>query len=115
MADTDDLIIFRKHYDFMCYFFPVIDNFPKREKFALCTRIKNRVFNILDLIVDANETYGSNIRFLNRIDNELKKLKFQVRFAKDRKHLSIRKHEIVIKKLDEIGRLLGGWIKSCKK
>jgi hypothetical protein len=115
LADTEDLIIFQKHYDFMCYFFPVIDNFPKREKFTLCTRLKNRVYKILDLIIDANETQGSNIRFLNRIDMELKKLKIQVRFAKDRKHLSPRKQEIVIKKIDEIGRLLGGWIKSCKK
>jgi hypothetical protein len=77
--------------------------------------LKNRVYKILDLIIDANETQGSNIRFLNRIDMELKKLKIQVRFAKDRKHLSPRKQEIVIKKIDEIGRLLGGWIKSCKK
>jgi len=115
LADPEDLDIYQKHYDFMCYFFPVIDNFPKYEKFVLCTSIKNITLKIFDLIIEANETYGSKLRFLNRIDLQLKKLKLQVRFAKDMTHLSPRKHKIVVKKIDEIGRLLGGWIKSCKK
>jgi len=114
LADTDDLVIFRKHYDFTLYFYPVIDNFPKREKFAMCTKLKNKLYRIMDLIIDANETQGSKIRFLDRIDDELKKLKVQIRLAKDMHYLSIRKHKIVVKKIDEIGRLLGGWIKSCK-
>lgn len=115
MADPEDLDIYQKHYDFMCYFFPVVDNFPKREKFVLCTSIKNITLKIFDLIIEANETYGSKLRFLNRIDLQLEKLRLQVRFAKDMTHLSPRKYEIVVKKIDEIGCLLGGWIKSCKK
>lgn len=69
----------------------------------------------MDLIIEANETQGSKKRFLDRIDDQLKKLRVQIRLAKDMKYLSIRKHEIIVKKLDEIGRLLGGWIKSCDK
>ena len=80
----------------------------------MCTKLKNKLYRIMDLIIDANETQGSKIRFLDRIDDELKKLKVQIRLAKDMHYLSIRKHKIVVKKIDEIGRLLGGWIKSCK-
>ncbi|WP_347814041.1 diversity-generating retroelement protein Avd [Halanaerobium saccharolyticum] len=107
-----NLTIQQKLYDLMKWFFPIVDNFPKYEKFVLCTQIKNLVLEISKLIIEANKS-KSKVRFLNRIDVKIEQLRMLIRFAHDRKYLSHKKYENVSKKIDEIGRMLGGWIKSC--
>ena len=95
----------------MEWFFPIVDNFPKYEKFVLCTQIKNLVLEIARIIIRANKS-SSKKRFLYRIDVKLEELKLLIRFAHERKYLSHGKYENASKKVAEIGRLLGGWIKS---
>jgi four helix bundle protein len=98
----------------MVWFFPIVDNFPKYEKFVLCTQIKNSVLDISKIIIEANKTRGSKVRFLHRIDVRLEQLRMLIRFAHERKYLNHSKYENVSKKVDEVGRMLGGWIKSCE-
>ena len=37
------MILYQKVYDFMIYFFPIVERFPKHEKFTLQTQVKNSV------------------------------------------------------------------------
>lgn len=46
----EKLVIYQKVYDFMLYLFPIIDRFPKYEKFVLCTQLKNCVLEIARII-----------------------------------------------------------------
>ena len=95
----------------MVWFFPIVDNFPKYEKFVLCTQIKNLVLDIARIIITAQKS-KSKLRFLYRIDVKIEELRFLVRFAHERKYLSHKKYENTAKKVNEIGKILGGWIKS---
>ena len=95
----------------MCWFFPIVDNFPKFEKFVLCTQIKNLVLEISRIIIRANKS-KSKKRFLYRIYVKLEELRLLIRFAHEREYLSHKKYELASKKVNEIGRLLGGWLKS---
>jgi hypothetical protein len=44
----------------------------------------------------------------------LEKLRFMTRLAKDLHYLDLRRHEFVARSLDEIGRLVGGWMKASR-
>ncbi|MBI3584181.1 MAG: diversity-generating retroelement protein Avd [Nitrospinae bacterium] len=107
----ENLIIYQKVYDFALYFFPIVDKFPKYEKFVLCTHIKNCVLDIARGIIRTNKSRNKK-PLMYDIDVKLEELKFLIRFAHDRKHLSHKSYEHSGKLIAEIGRLLGGWIKS---
>lgn len=40
----------------MLYVYPIIDRFPKREKFALCTNLKNTILRLHSLIIRTNKS-----------------------------------------------------------
>jgi hypothetical protein len=107
----DNLIIYQKIYDFTLYLFPIIDRFPKFEKFVLCTHIKSRVLDVAKLIIRANKSRNKK-PLLFDIDVAIEEIKFLLRLSHDRKYISHRSYEHGSKLLLEIGRLLGGWIKN---
>jgi hypothetical protein len=51
---------------------------------------------------------------LNEANLKLEILRFQIRLAKDLKCLQVKSYAFAAKQLDEIGRLVGGWLKSGK-
>jgi hypothetical protein len=50
----DDLIIYQKTYDFMLWFHPVINKFPKSQRFVLGQRIENKILDLFHLMIIAN-------------------------------------------------------------
>ncbi|MDP3013723.1 MAG: diversity-generating retroelement protein Avd [Candidatus Subteraquimicrobiales bacterium] len=106
-----NLIIYQKLYDFTLYLFPIIDKFPKHEKFVMCTHIKSCVLDMAREIIRANKSRNKK-QLLYDVDVKIEELKFLLRLAYDRKYLSHNSYEHSGKLVAEIGRLLGGWIKS---
>jgi len=106
----NDLIIYQKMYDLILYSFPIIDRFPKKQKFVLGQQIQNCMINIARLIVHANKLKSRRPK-LYEIDVELEKLRLLVRLAKDMGFMSINKYGNHAVKIDEIGKILGGWMK----
>lgn len=105
------LVLYQKYYDFMLYIFPVIDKFPKREKFALCSEMKNVVLKLNSLIIRTNKSRKKK-QGAYEIDICLEELRMLIRFSHDRKFLSRKSYEFSSKLLLEIGKILGGWIKQ---
>jgi len=106
-----NLTIYQRVYDFMLYLFPIVDRFPRYEKFVLCTQIKNCVLEIARKIIRANKSRNKR-PLLYDIDVSIEELRMLIRFSHDRKYLSHKSYEETSKRVNEIGRLLGGWIKS---
>jgi hypothetical protein len=50
---------------------------------------------------------------LGRVNLLLEKLRFLVRIAKDLRYLDLRRYEHAARAIDEIGRLVGGWIRGA--
>jgi len=113
MSESRELIIYQKHYDLMFYSFPIIGRFPKDQRFVLGQQILNAMLAIGMMIVHANKLRQKKGK-LYEIDIELEKLRFLIRLAKDLKMMSISKYGHHCERLDEIGRLLGGWLKSAE-
>lgn len=108
-----DMILYQKVYDFMLYLFPLVDRFPKYEKFALQTQIKNSVYRLLRLTVDIQKS-RQKARYLYEFDKELEFLRTLVAFSNDKKpsYMSAQSRKTTMEKLLEIGKIVGGMIKK---
>ena len=111
MSRTNELIIYQKHYDLMLYSFPIIGRFPKEQLFVLGQQIENAMLDIGMMIVHANKLRQKK-EMLYELDIALEKLRFLIRLSKDLKMMSVSKYGHHCERIDEIGKLLGGWIKS---
>lgn len=105
-----ELKIKQKFEDAIQYIYIALRQFPKSEKFTLAADIKRSAFRILELIIRCNKS-RNKIKILYDIDVELEILKSLIRLARELEFLQFRKYEIISKYLDEVGRMLGGWIK----
>lgn len=108
----EELKILQKTYDMIKYGNQCLLQFPRAERYALAAEIKQSMYKILRLIIQANKQ--RNKRQLQiEIDTELDVLRTFIRLAADKQtaYLPLRKYEIWSKQLNEIGRMLGGWMK----
>lgn len=109
-----DLIIYQKLYDLMLYAMPIVNRFPKSQRFVLGQQIQNTMIGIAMLIVQANAERDKK-RTLWRIDVELEKLRLLIRLAKDLNMLPVKQYGLLSERVSELGRLLGGWTRSAQK
>jgi len=112
----EELIILEKTKEMLSYGNQALVSFPKSERFSLVVDIKNSMYAIFRLCIVANKKYYKKTT-LQDLDIEVEVLRGFLAYAvsPDVKYLSIRKYEIWSKKVNEIGKILGGWIKSQKK
>jgi four helix bundle protein len=103
--------IFHKIYEFIIWIYPTINKFPKSQRFVLGQRMENVVLDILELLIEAKLS-KIRISFLQKSSVKLDKLRILMRLTKDLKFISVKEYEFGCKQIDEIGRMLGGWIKS---
>lgn len=111
----EDLKILQKTYDMIQYGYICLRQFPKSEKHTLAAEIKQSMYRLLKLIITANKKYYKKTT-LQEIDVELEFLRYMIRLSADTelRFLPFKKYENWLKMLNEIGRMLGGWIKSSK-
>lgn len=107
----DDLIIFQKVYDLILWLYPAVNKFPKSQRFVLGQRIENTVLEILKGIIQANQE-SNKLPYLKQVSIDLDKLRILVRLSKDLKFINIRQYRFVAEKINEIGKILGGWMKK---
>ena len=108
-----ELVIVEKSSDCFKYLHNALNYFPKSEKFVLAADIRNEFFGMLSLFLTANKSQYKK-KFLYDADVKLDLLRFKLRAAKDLQLLKLKQYEILSRQLTEIGKMLGGWIKSAK-
>ena len=89
--------------------------FPKHSKHTLGSKIDFLFLETIEFIVKAN--YADKIEkliSLKRASVKLDLLKFFLQIAWEVKSLDNKKYIRLSEKLNEIGKMLGGWIKSIK-
>lgn len=93
------------------YGYIVIRHFPKAEKHCLGAEIRNTMWQLQRLIVTAIKRYHKKTT-LSELDVELAILRRQVRTAKDMRFIDLKKYEHWSRMLVELGKMIGGWIRS---
>ena len=110
----DELKILQKAFDMMEYAYGALAQFPKSEKFTLCVDIKRCMDTILERIIEANKKYYKKTT-LQELDVAVEKLKVYIRLSYRLGFLPNKKYEIWSGQAGEIGKMVGGWIKSQNK
>ncbi len=84
----------------------------------MARRVEESAFAFYDLLLQAGrlpeERREEKRQLLLRADLELDRLRLSVRMCQDLKLLSFKQYEYCAGQLVEIGRLLGGWLKTRK-
>ena len=107
-----DLILYKKTEVLLHEVYPVLKNFPKAEKFALCQEIKQAFYTLLRNILLANNIRHKRRHYQEEADAYIKLLLVLFNVAKKQKYITQKKNYQIQIKLEEIGRILGGWMKS---
>ena len=113
--DFFDISIIHKTYKFYVLLHDVVSKFPKRERHSMGQDCEQTALHLLRLLFRANSQQGrQRLVLLHDIDTELKMLKTFVRLAFDIKAISDRQYLDLQAALQEIGKMLGGWIKQTQ-
>ena len=101
----------------MVYSKNLTNKFPKSEKFDLSTDIKQEIYMCIRKTIYAWKERNNEKRmiYLNQIDVELYVLKSLTRIAYEFKYITPHNYMVWNEKIAEIGKMLGGWIKTCQK
>jgi four helix bundle protein len=98
----------------MEYAYLALAQFPRSEKQAIVADVKRCMDRLLERAIEANKKYYKK-NTLQEMDVELAKLKKYIRLTYRLKFLPFKKYRIWTEKTKEIGRMLGGWIKSIRR
>lgn len=111
MAET--LKIQQKWEDLAAYLYVLLRHIPKSERFTLGADIRASIWLGLRLIIQANSSRTNRLERLEKLDEEIKVLQGMIRTGRSLKVIDSKKYKISSVYLVEIGRMLGGWIKSA--
>jgi len=99
------------HFQFLLWLIPAIEKFPRTQKFLLGDRIQRTALDVLESLVEATYTRDRKGHLI-RANLGIEKLRFLFRLSVELSHLDRKRYAYAARTLDEIGRLVGGWIKA---
>jgi len=111
MRKDQELIVITKTYDLILWSCNHTIKFPRNHRFVLGERIERNLYDLLETLIRAKYTKHRQ-RLLEDANLTLEILRFQMRLAKDLQCLKINCYGFAAKSIDEIGRLVGGWLRS---
>ena len=93
----------------------MIDHFPKKSRPVLGQKIESVILEVLELVSLA--AYSGNTeknKALMKASLKVDFLKILIRLAYETQTIDQKKYILLEEKLQEIGKMLGGWLKSLK-
>ena len=118
MPNVDNrLVIYQKFTNLIYYSKNLLNKYPKSERFDLSSDIKNILYTTLRNIIFAWKAYDNNekLRYLRQIDVDLLILKSLITISYKYQYITQKNYMVWNENISEIGKLVGGWIKSCQK
>lgn len=110
-----DIPIFKKTYDLYKEFYNLRLSVPKQDRYTLWQKCESLLIEVLEGILFASQQSKlEKLPTLEKTSVRLNFLRICIRLMKDVKAIDGKKYVIIEANLDEIGRMLGGWIKSTK-
>jgi hypothetical protein len=105
--------LFVKTYDFLLWLAQETLRFPRSQRFTLAQRLENEGLELLKRLTFARLGLNKSEN-LTVCDGQIQVLRVLLRMARDLQVMSFAKYENGIRQLEELGRLLGDWIKRDK-
>ena len=106
-------VVVGKAYDFVLWLLPKVEGFPRSHRFTLGERLSAHGLDILTLLTEAAYA-GSKQELLGHANRKINSARLLLRLSKDLKMLSGDAYAFAAERLDEIGRMTGGWRKQAQ-
>jgi hypothetical protein len=125
MGIHSEAILSRKYIEMAKLLNIYLNHFPRFERYALANNIRNTTYEIYDLITEAQKRYIKKTTLTN-LDITHQKLRMQVYLAnelgyfafkdgrQDEKIDASHRYLAISRLIDEVGRIIGGWINKLK-
>ncbi len=98
-------------HQILLWIIPVLDQFPRSRRFTLGERIESGLLYVLECLIEAAYTRAKNTPLV-QANRRLEVVRHLWRLAYELKTISLRRYELGIKQLLDLGRQIGGWEKS---
>ncbi len=109
----NDVSIVQKVYDFYREFYQTFPSMPKQDRHVLGSKIQQITLELLeDLISASHQGKQNKLEYLSKASTKLDLLKLLLRLAEDIKSIPTKRYLALSELLQEIGKMLGGWIRS---
>jgi hypothetical protein len=110
-----ELPVLKKSYELYKTFHEYRKVISKSDRFTIFERSEDLIIDIIELSNEAGYGRGNNkIAILDRASVKLNTLRLFIRLMKDTTSFDFKKYTTLQATIDEIGRMLGGWIRSVK-
>ena len=117
-----------KFVDFMKQLNLYLNHFPKFEKYGLCQQIRNCAYSVYGYVIESQKRYQKKtsltnldiaheqLRMFLRLAFELGYFKFKEGATADKNSEKTATHRYltISRMVDELGRMIGGWIQADK-
>jgi hypothetical protein len=110
------MIIFTRTFDLLAWLLPHLEHFPRPQRFFVTQRIADATLDFQEALFEANARMGkARLAHLEAAEAHLNKLRLYLRLAYEWRWLSSSQYQHVSSMVAEIGRLLGGWLKTTRR
>lgn len=103
-------------HELLLWLIPQLDKLPRSRRFTLGDRLERVLLDVLEKLVDA--AYSPvNVKkpLLARANLRLEMARHLWRLCHELKLISTRRYQYGAKLMDELGRQVGGWLRSSSK
>ncbi len=116
----------RKFMEMMKLLNVYVNHFPAHEKYALSSQIRKTAYELYDFITEGQKRYYKKTTLTN-LDINHEKLRMQIYLAyelgyfnfkdgrKSEKKVEEKRYSAISRQVDELGKMIGGWIKKIKE
>ncbi|OQX58231.1 MAG: hypothetical protein B5M52_05810 [Helicobacteraceae bacterium 4484_230] len=110
---NDNYPVIVKSYELTLWYLKKLEKLPKNHRFTIGERIQESLLDLVLILSDA--IYSSRKKdLLLQANKSIEKIRLLTRLLKDLTLLSNENFRFVTNSLNEIGAMVGGWIKHVK-
>ena len=113
--DEFDIPIFKKTYNLYRQAYEFRQAIPKQDRHVLWQKVEGNILEIIENILEASAlAKEKKLPILENASLKLNTLRVFVRLAHDTKAIDHKKYTLLQENIEEVGRMLGGWIRSFR-
>jgi hypothetical protein len=112
-ASWQDTPIFTKTYELYKNFYVNLSSFPKKDRYTLGQKCETVLLDLLEtIIIASNLSKQEKLPVLRKASVDIDLLRVFFKLGKDLKIIENKKFIALDNDINEIGKMVGGWIKS---
>ena len=113
----EDVIAWKKAYNFALLSYKATADFPESERFGLCSQFRRAAVSIAANISEGYKKLSKQdkLRFMNIAQGSLEECRCYIYLSRDLGYITKSQYEKASKEYDEIGKMLNSFIQSVNK